>query len=155
MPHIHDNIDFTVEVFVVKDGKVLLRKHDKYNKWLSIGGHVELNEDTDEAVVREVKEEVGLNINLVSNGKLFDLEKDQYKHLIIPFFMNRHRINNNHEHITLIYFAKSESYEIVQGEKEVSQECRWFTMKELDSSEYDLKDHIKFYAKRALIELSN
>src|SRR3989338_3530526 len=88
MPHIHDNIDFTVEVFVVKDGKVLLRKHDKYNKWLSIGGHVELNEDTDEAVVREVKEEVGLNINLVSNGKLFDLEKDQYKHLIIPFFIS-------------------------------------------------------------------
>ena len=91
MPHIHDKIDFTVEVFIVynqknflknpllppkggsligdfsytwkflgfskepppkgggfqpfENNKVLLRKHDKYKLWMSIGGHNELNED--------------------------------------------------------------------------------------------------------------
>ncbi len=62
MPHIHEKIDFTVEVFIVYDNKVLLRKHDKYKKWLSIGGHIELDEDPNQAAIREVKEEVGLDI---------------------------------------------------------------------------------------------
>ena len=59
MPHIHKLIDFTVEVFIVHKHKVLLRRHDKYKKWLSIGGHIELHEDPVEAAIREVKEEVG------------------------------------------------------------------------------------------------
>ena len=46
MPHIHDKIDFTVEVFVVYKNKVLLRKHDKYKLWLSVGGHIELEDDS-------------------------------------------------------------------------------------------------------------
>lgn len=31
MAHIHEKIDFTVGVFIVHDGKVLLRFHDKYH----------------------------------------------------------------------------------------------------------------------------
>ena len=54
MPHIHDNIDFTAEVFVVYKGRVLLRKHDKYKMWLSVGGHIEPDEDPNQAAVREV-----------------------------------------------------------------------------------------------------
>lgn len=38
MPHIHEKIDFTVEVFIVYNNKVLLRKHDKYGIWLSVDG---------------------------------------------------------------------------------------------------------------------
>ncbi len=36
MPHIHEKIDFTAEVFIVNSDKVLLRKHDKYKFWLSV-----------------------------------------------------------------------------------------------------------------------
>jgi len=54
MPHIHDKIDFTVEVFIVHNNKVLLRKHDKYKIWLSVGGHIELNEDPNQAAIRDV-----------------------------------------------------------------------------------------------------
>jgi len=55
MPHIHDKIDFTVEVFVVHQKAVLLRRHDKYKIWLSVGGHIELDEDPNQAAIREVK----------------------------------------------------------------------------------------------------
>ena len=55
MPHIHEKIDFTVEVFVVHNGRVLLRKHDKLKFWLSVCGHIELDEDPNQAAVREVK----------------------------------------------------------------------------------------------------
>ncbi|MFK5282779.1 NUDIX domain-containing protein, partial [Lacticaseibacillus paracasei] len=62
MAHIHEKIDFTVEVFIVHKDKVLLRMHDKFKFWLSIGGHIELDEDPIQAAYREVKEEVGLDV---------------------------------------------------------------------------------------------
>lgn len=65
MPHIHKDIDTTVEVFLVHKNRALLRKHDKYNLWLSVEGHVELNEDPNEAALREVKEEVGMDAALL------------------------------------------------------------------------------------------
>jgi 8-oxo-dGTP pyrophosphatase MutT (NUDIX family) len=68
LPHIHEKIDFCAEAFIVYQNKVLLRVHDKYGFWLSIGGHVELDEDPTQAVIREVKEEVGLEVELVGVG---------------------------------------------------------------------------------------
>ena len=34
MAHIHEKIDFTVAIFAVHDGKVLLIHHRKLDKWL-------------------------------------------------------------------------------------------------------------------------
>ena len=62
MPHVHEKIDFTSEVFIDYKNKVLLRKHEKYGIWHSVGGHVELDEDPNQAALREVKEEVNLEI---------------------------------------------------------------------------------------------
>ena len=45
MAHIHEKIDFTVAIFVVHEGKVLLIHHRNLNKWLPLGGHIELDED--------------------------------------------------------------------------------------------------------------
>jgi hypothetical protein len=42
MSHIHERIDYTVDVFIDYNNKVFLRKHDKYDMWLSVGGHVDL-----------------------------------------------------------------------------------------------------------------
>jgi 8-oxo-dGTP pyrophosphatase MutT (NUDIX family) len=151
MPHIHEKIDFTVEVFIVCKNMVLLRKHDKYGFWLSVGGHIELDEDSNEAAIREVKEEVGIDIKLVGKPKFFEDEK--CKELIPPKFLNRHYINETHEHITLVYFATSEKDIVIPSEEEKSEEWKWFTIEELDSEKYELRDNIRFYAKTALEEL--
>ncbi|MBS3152506.1 NUDIX domain-containing protein [Candidatus Woesearchaeota archaeon] len=152
MPHIHDKIDFTVEVFIVYNNKVLLRKHDKYKMWLSVGGHIELDEDPNQAAIREVKEEVGLNVKLSGVSKSFK-DKNEYYELIPPKFLNRHRINKDHEHITLVYFAASDTDKLSLSDKELSEECKWFTKEELEL--YDIKESIKFYALQALEELKN
>jgi len=150
MPHIHEKIDFTVEVFVINKNKVLLRKHDKYKIWLSVGGHVELDEDPNQAAIREVKEEVGLKIRLLNSIRTPKIFTEQYNELIPPRFMNRHRINDNPEHVTLVFFAESDSDKIIESENEKSRECRWFSMQDIDNEEYNLKEHVKFYAKEAL-----
>lgn len=154
MPYIHDKIDFTAEVFVVYGNKVLLRKHDKYKFWLSVGGHIELDEDSDQAAVREVKEEVGLDAELFHGGSGDLVNMDGYKELIPPQFMNRHRINDSHEHVSLVYFARSNTDKLVLSEKEKSEDCRWFTREELNDPKYGIKDHVKMYALSALDKLT-
>lgn len=153
MPHIHDKIDFTVEVFVVYNNKVLLRKHDKYRIWLSVGGHIELDEDSNQAALREVEEEVGLEVQLYQDDSYSLTKRDGYKELIPPQFMNRHRINESHEHVTLVYFARANTDKLILSESEKSDGCRWFTREELDDPRYKLKEDIKMYAQNALEKL--
>jgi 8-oxo-dGTP pyrophosphatase MutT (NUDIX family) len=150
MPHIHEHIDFTVEVFVVYKNTVLLRKHDKYKIWLSVGGHIELNEDPNQAAIREVKEEVGLDV-VLDNSLQFSQKNDQdYSELIPPYFVNRHRINNKHEHVTFTYFAKANSNKIKQLlEDEQSSDLRWFKKEELERLG-DIHESIRHYSLRAL-----
>lgn len=153
MPHIHELIDFTVEVFIVYQDKVLLRKHDKYNKWLSVGGHIELNEDPTQAATREVKEEIGLDVKLYDGNLAKTMNNEKYHELIPPFFMNIHTINDVHKHIALTYFASSTSNNLLQPETEERGECVWFTKEEIEGKP-DLEDHIKYYALKALELLS-
>jgi len=150
MPHVHDKIDFTTEVFIVYDDVVLLRKHDKYKIWLSVGGHVELDEDPNQAAVREAKEEVGMDIVLWDGNHNARTFSDGTIGLIPPIFLNRNRISATHEHVTFVYFAAANDRAIRQGDTEVSDGIRWFTREELDAPEYDIHENIKIYAKAAL-----
>ena len=59
---------FTVAVFVVWEGNVLLHFHRKLSMWLPPGGHIEQGELPDDAAVREVLEETGLEVELVGRG---------------------------------------------------------------------------------------
>lgn len=155
MPHIHDKIDFTAEAFIVHKNKVLLRKHDKYKIWLSVGGHIELDEEPNQAVIREVKEEVGLDVELVCKENYSLIENNQYKPLIPPEFLNIHKINDNHKHISMVYFAKSNTEKLVLSEEEKSDECKWFTKEDLEDPKYQIGEQIKIYARAALRNLSN
>ncbi|MEK7571797.1 MAG: NUDIX domain-containing protein [Patescibacteria group bacterium] len=147
MPHLHDKIDFTVEVFIVFRNKVLLRRHDKFGIWLSVGGHIEPDEDPNQAAIREVKEEVGLDITLDDTRKL---QKENPHELIPPYFLSRHHVTPTHEHITFIYFARTTSDKITQTMlKEQSDEIRWFTKKEL-LVDTEILSEIKNYALAAL-----
>jgi len=153
MPHIHEKIDFTADVFIVHKSKVLIRRHDKYSHWLPVGGHIELDEDPNQAALREVKEEVGLDVKLVGDSPEFDNEKSSYRGLIPPKYMSVHDINPTHQHILLIYFAKSDSDNVVETEGEKSKGWKWFTKEDLERNEEGMFESIKFYALKALEEL--
>ena len=151
MPHIHEKVDFTVEVFVVYKNKVLLRMHDKHKIWLSIGGHIELDEDPIQAAIREVKEEVGLDVKIIGSRPAFKDESD-YSALIAPRYLGNHQVNNTHRHIVFVYFAVSDSDVIIDSKMEHERaETRWVTKEEL--GKMNLRPNVLFYAREALKEL--
>ncbi len=147
MPHIHEKIDYTADTFIVYKNKVLLRKHDKYKKWFQVGGHVELDETPDVAALREVKEEVGLDVKLIAS-RTAPIYQGDYKELTPPWYMNIHKINDTHSHIGLVYFATADTEDLVLEKPD--DECKWFSLDELEANEYGISDTVLFYAKEAL-----
>lgn len=147
MPHIHEKIDFAVNALIIYNDKVLLVHHKKLNKWLPVGGHVELDEDTDQALLREIKEECGLDVEILSSKPSFDIKG--IKSLYVPVFMDIHEISDTHKHIGLLYVAKTKSDKFILN-KEEHNDIRWFSETDLDNPEFNVVPSIKFYAKEAL-----
>jgi ribonuclease HIII len=58
-------LDYVVAGYVVFREKVLLVFHPKFSAWYGIGGHIELHETPDQAMIREAKEEVNLTVKLI------------------------------------------------------------------------------------------
>lgn len=151
MGHIHEKIDFCVEVFIVYKDKVLLKKHKKFKDiWLSVGGHIELHEDPNQAALREVKEEVGLDVRLVGVREQFDGTEGDYTDLVSPVALGKHRVNETHEHVVLVYFATSGSDAVVPEDE--GAQWKWVTKEDLATM--DLRPNVRNYAEAALDRLA-
>ncbi len=150
MPHIHEKIDFTAQAWIVYEDKVLLRFHEKFSEWLGVGGHIELDEDPIQALHREALEEVGLKIILPGEPA----ERDPlFTALPAPAFMNRHRINDSHEHIGMEYFVLATTDKLVIPDTHEKAECRWCTREEVLAM--DLNPPTRKYALAALDTLGS
>jgi 8-oxo-dGTP pyrophosphatase MutT (NUDIX family) len=97
--------DFTTAVFVVHQGRVLLHRHVKLDRWLPPGGHIDPNEIPDDAARREVMEETGVSATLVGTP-VIDIDlPGQPKQLCPPAGIQITAIAPGHEHIDIVYFA--------------------------------------------------
>ena len=87
----------TVGALIVnKEGKILLAKsHKWFGKYTLPGGHIEVGESMIDAVKREVKEEVGLDVDvcelLLTQEAIFTKEFWKRKHFIFFDFLCKSR----------------------------------------------------------------
>ncbi len=163
MAHIHEKIDFTVAIFVVHAAKVLVIHHRKLGKWLPLGGHIELDEDPEQAAVREAKEESGLDVELL--GERPPTTSPGTRALIAPRFLDIHRISDTHEHIGMIYWARplpagghrpppngvSANPVLAPAEH---HDIRWCSAAELDRLSPPMTDAVKWYCRQAIEEIA-
>lgn len=112
-----------VAVFIINDKKqVLLQKRSANkrfnpNKWALCAGHVDAGESLESAALRELKEEIGIDID-INNLK--------------PFAEREFTIRDSNSHITYFYYTKSNLNErdfIIQ--KEELSEVKWFNIDEV------------------------
>jgi 8-oxo-dGTP pyrophosphatase MutT (NUDIX family) len=158
MPHLHEKIDFTVAIFVVHDEKILLIHHRQLDKWLPLGGHIELDEDPEQAALREAKEESGLEVELL--GERPPTSGPGTRALIAPRFLDIHRINDTHQHIGMMYWArpKGGGGALAANPKLAATEhhdIRWCSATELDKLQPPMSDAVKWYCCAAIREISS
>ncbi|HMP82516.1 MAG TPA: NUDIX domain-containing protein [Verrucomicrobiota bacterium] len=158
MAHIHEKIDFTVAIFVVHDGRVLLIHHRKLDRWLPLGGHIELDEDPEIAALREAREESGLDVALI--GERPPTTGPGTRALIAPRFLDIHRITDTHEHIGMIYWARPKqdgAHAVARPTASLATEehhdIRWCSVMELESLQPPMSDAVKWYCRKAIEEI--
>jgi 8-oxo-dGTP pyrophosphatase MutT (NUDIX family) len=132
MAHNNYYLDLCVDTYIVNQGAVLLRLHEKYNYWGAPGGHVDPGEDLNEAALREIWDEVGLKVELVGPEGWKKEDAPTNQDLVPPVFMNRHKINDVHEHSSLIFVGVSDNRVINTQIEEEASECLWLTKDELE-----------------------
>ncbi len=134
---------FTVAVFVVHEGKVVLMKHRRLGLWLPPGGHVEPGESPDQTALREVREEAGLAVELVGEkGPSMGVTP-----LTRPLGIQLEPIGPGHEHIDLIYLAR------LRGEPRLSTEradqgLGWYSVE--DAARVGANEEVLTWIGRAL-----
>ena len=153
MAHIHELIDWTAGAYIVYKDKVLIRKHEKYGIWIHVGGHVELDEDPVACVIRECKEEVGLDVKVYKAEEAHEYEdRLQGRTLPLPAHMNIHFVNETHQHLDLLYYCSSDSDQVVPENQD--DEWVWLTAEEV-AGHPEMSTQIKSYALGALATLSS
>ena len=125
----------TATGFVVHSDATLLHWHGRVQAWLPPGGHVEANEDPVQAVLREVLEETGLEVEIVpvhEDGVRFaSVEQIEPPRTILVEDVYDEAVGA-HQHIDMIYYTRV----IVAGGEssarpEVPEGWRWVTADEL------------------------
>ncbi|MGH7157391.1 MAG: NUDIX hydrolase [Candidatus Saccharimonadales bacterium] len=154
MPHIHEKIDFTIVALLVFNGKVLLVNHPRYDFWLGPGGHIELDEDPDQTLFREIKEETGYRPDEIEilSSRPKQLES-KAKFLYTPNYMDIHEANAPHKHIALYYFARVRHGNHVKSDEH--SDARWLAVDELDNPKFKIPPDTRLCAKEAIKLASN
>jgi 8-oxo-dGTP pyrophosphatase MutT (NUDIX family) len=139
---------FTVAVFVVSDRRVLLHRHVLLGMWLPPGGHIEPGELPDEAAVREVHEETGVDIILHDQC---GLPIDYPVQLVRPAGIQLEDIASGHQHIDLIYFAEPAAHSDIDPIHADTVKAGWYSLDELES--IGVNDEVRAWCVRAVIAI--
>lgn len=118
----------TISRIVIEDGEKILVCKDKQNKnYFFPGGHVELGEFSEDALLRELKEEISFEVN---NTELMGIveniysAKDGLHHEINLFYYakcNKIDVESNEDHLDFFLFNKKEFSEKDVRPKEVKK----------------------------------
>ena len=137
---------FTATTIIVHKNKALLHLHKKFSTWLPVGGHIDRDELPQEAALREVKEETGLEARLyIPNRKI---EINDVRELLCPMHMLLENINQFHQHIDFIYYATADS-DILNPQDGETNDLKWFTAEEIKNLD-GILENVKLLSLEAI-----
>ena len=115
------------------DGKYLAVKMNSNNFYCLPGGHVELGEDTQEAILREMREELGFEVKIdrlvaINQNFFFANDKKHLHELGFYYIVNavdESKINKNDHHIEELDKGKIQHLDF-----------KWFSLEELKNADF-------------------
>lgn len=140
--------DLVVSGYLIHHNKILLIHHKKLDKWLPPGGHIDQDETPDDALKREFKEEVNLDIEFISKRLNVPLNKV----LATPFYVEVHHVGD-HDHCCFFYLCKLKENQAVSIRPEEIKEFKWFSKEELNQDH--IPQDVQTIAQEAFKNLEN
>lgn len=77
--------DLVIAGYIIHQNKVLLIHHRKLNLWLPVGGHIDENETPDQALLREIKEEISIDVEILNQSDMPTLNQISLRHSALMF----------------------------------------------------------------------
>ena len=132
---------FVATGYVVRGGKTLLLYHKKLKMWLPPGGHIDEGELPDEAVLREIREETGLEAEILSPKRKSDHREKGVQYLHVPNHVQLEDIPDHPQHIDLIYYCrvKDAADAALSAEHDA---MRWHSAAELKTADH-VRDEVR------------
>ena len=127
-------LELVVAASIIRDDyRMLLIWHKRHKEWLPPGGHIKQDETPNDAVVREVREETGLEIDLIDD-RISETIDGIKRQLPLPFFADVHNVGD-HDHCCFYYLARPKDPEQpVSLNLDEVEDSRWFEEFELSST---------------------
>ena len=131
----------TAYLLDLEKSSTLLIFHNKLGKWLPPGGHIHPGETPVEAAIREVREEVGLEVDILKQENIW-IDRWNAKSFERPFLCLIEEIpaygdQPAHQHLDFIYLALPKSGELKHNPLEVG-DAKWFDSRELSRMQPDV-----------------
>lgn len=146
---------FVATVYVVNEGCVALHEHSKLDMWLPAGGHIDRDELPHEAALRETREELGLDVDLIAPQQ--DIESETVQSIPQPQHFLLEDINVTaegevgHQHIDFIFYGRADSRDIVPGPGEQPvDDWEWFSVGDLRDRSEELPADVVEVGQRAI-----
>jgi 8-oxo-dGTP pyrophosphatase MutT (NUDIX family) len=144
----NNTLEFVTTAYVIHRDRVLLVFHRNLARWLPPGGHIDAGETPDQATVREVFEETGLHIRLLSDrGHEIDYTEEGVRILARPLVIQLEDIAPGHQHVDLVFTAITDDPTLRIDDREL-ESARWFDQHQLRSP--IVLSNVRHSAMRAL-----
>ncbi len=151
---------FVATVYVVVDGATALHAHDRLDMWVPPGGHIERDELPHIAARREVREELGLQIDLVAPQGEIETETvssiPRPQHFLLEDIDVHPDGSVSHQHIDFIFYGTADSQDISPAEGEQpAADWEWVTPAALDDRADELPADVVEIGKRAIATVTD
>lgn len=138
--------------YLVEHGRVLLVHHNRFDKWVPPGGHIEPGESFAGTAVREFKEETGLLVEAISSQPQIHAADANATPEPVPFYVDVEREGFATPALVQFFYVQRQPDargQAVEAQLEEVHGAAWFGLEDLD----DLKsfDQVRSLARFALL----
>jgi len=133
-------------IFLVNEGKVLLSFNNNLKTWIPVGGHIDLGENPEEAIIREVREETGFDFEFLPKPKQ---DGNGLVKVLKPMQVQIEKVPHHGEHINIIFAGKcTRSFE--KETTDDNERLKWFSMQELEEMKGKMLENVRESAIKAI-----
>lgn len=140
--------EYSVGGYVASGARVLLLWHSNLARWVPAGGRIDFRagEYPHEAVLREVREECGLEISIRSQPHQTVADSIAIP-LPLPAQVQELRLEDGSTYLDFVYYCSTQDPTVELNYRE-ARAYHWFTAEDLDR--FPLLDHVRGHSLKAM-----